>query len=158
MSTAKAPWTYRGQVVETPPDGTFGFVYIIRYLGSKTIQKQYLGKKQFTHKITRKRTGKVQLTKKGVPRKRPLKTSKIKASDWASYFGSCLPLKELLKTEPPELFQREILQFAYSKRELGFLEEQYLFCERVLQNPLFFNTNIGGRHYRAHLFPDAACT
>lgn len=148
------PWEYRGVILQEPPTDAFGFIYRIQYLGSKSNQIQYIGKKQFALKTSRKAPAKQQLTVKGKPRKKIVRIKSTRKSDWETYTGSCDELNILFQTEPPHLFRRQILEFANTKLQLNYLEDKYLFCEGVLENPLYFNRNIGGRYYKKHLYPE----
>ena len=72
----------------------------------------------------------------------------IKESDWKTYWGSNKPLLELVKNEPNENFERQILKTAPNKKLLTYYETQYLFVYQVLLYPdKFFNTNILGKFF-----------
>ena len=72
----------------------------------------------------------------------------IKESDWKTYWGSNKPLLELVKNEPNENFEKQILKTATNKKRLTYYEAQYLFVYQVLLLPeKFFNTNILGKFF-----------
>ena len=116
-----------------------GFIYLVnidglKYIGKKSLyseRKKNLGKKELAE-ITDKR----------------LKTYKkvIKESDWKKYYGSNAKIKELVSNgSVPE---RIILEFAYSKQHLTYLETKYQFTLGVLEDTNFLNDNILGKFYR----------
>ena len=45
-------------------------------------------------------------------------------------------------------FERVILQFAYSKKELTYLENKWLFSMAVLESDSYLNDNIEGRYFK----------
>ena len=68
-----------------------------------------------------------------------------------AYFGSHEKIKELLKEGKQDNFKREILEFAYNKKHLTYLETKYLFCNNVLENTEYINDNILGKFFRKDL-------
>ena len=141
-------WTYKDQQINEIsnfPNNTFGFVYRIIH---KPTGKSYIGKKVlFNNK-------KVKLTKKelaeyeGVVGRRPAYRIAVKESDWKTYWGSNKELKELLKIEPKENFEKDILKFTPTKKLLTYYETKYLFVYEVLEKPEeFFNDNILGKFF-----------
>ena len=127
------------------PDNTFGFVYRVTHIPTG---KSYIGKKVLYFQR------KVKLTKKdlklyeGVVGRKPSYKRIIKESDWKTYWGSNKPLLELVKNEPNENFERQILKTAPNKKLLTYYETQYLFVYQVLLYPdKFFNTNILGKFF-----------
>jgi hypothetical protein len=141
-------WTYKNQeitAISDFPSNTFGFVYRIVHIPS---DKAYIGKKVLQH------TRKVKLTKKelkeyeGIVGRRPSFRLAVKESDWQTYWGSNKYLKELLKEEPIENFERQILACAPSKKLLTYYEVKYQMVYQVLEKPdEFFNDNILGKFY-----------
>ena len=111
-------WTYMNQEVTNIsdfPDDTYGFVYKITHLPT---QKKYIGKKilYFTRKV---KLGKKDLKQyEGVVGRRPSYKLAIKESDWKSYWGSNKELQELVKTEPPENWEKSIIIACPSKKLL----------------------------------------
>lgn len=138
-------WYYKGEVVDetfVPPEGAVGFVYkITKYkqpykgVAFDFVNKEYIGKKQLSM-ATKKKVGKreqaKQLEETGDKRRVKKIVRGSKTSNWMQYWGSCKELIEDHKNSP-ELFKREILQFAYTKKELSYLETKYQFQYSVLE-------------------------
>ena len=141
-------WYYKGEEIssiEDFPPSTFGFTYRIVHTPSG---KAYIGKKvlQFTRKA--KLTKKDLALYEGTKGRKPSFKKITKESDWKGYWGSNKYLLELLKTEPKENFQREILTLAPNKKLLTYEETKALFVYQVLEKPEeFFNDNILGKFY-----------
>ena len=141
-------WTYKNEEIQGIsdfPDNTYGFIYMITHLPSG---KAYIGKKILQH------TRKVKLTKRelaeyeGVVGRRPSYKLAVKESDWQTYWGSNKYLKELLKEEPKENFERHIITCAPSKKLLTYYEVKYQMVYQVLEKPdEFFNDNILGKFF-----------
>ena len=122
-----------------------GFIYRVVHIPSG---KAYIGKKVLQH------TRKVRLTKKelaeyaGVVGRKPSFKLAVKESDWQTYWGSNKYLKELMKEEPLENFERQILACAPTKKLLTYYEVKYQMVYQVLEKPNeFFNDNILGKFY-----------
>jgi len=141
-------WIYQNQevdIVSDFPDNTYGFVYSITHLPTR---KRYIGKKIlfFTRKV--KLTKKDLLEYKGVIGRRPSFKLAIKESDWKTYWGSNKEMLELVKSEPAENWERQILQFASNKKLLTYYETKYQMVYQVLEKPdEFWNDNILGKFY-----------
>ena len=141
-------WTYKNENINGItdfPNRTFGFIYRIVHIPS---DKAYIGKKVLFH------NRKVKLTKKelkeyeGVVGRRPSFRIAVKESDWKNYWGSNKYLKELMKEEPIENFERQILACAPTKKLLTYYEVKYQMVYQVLEKPEeFFNDNILGKFY-----------
>jgi len=122
-----------------------GFVYIINHIPSG---KSYVGKKFLV--FTRKqKLGKKELKIFEGQKGRPPKFKVVsKESDWKTYWSSNKQLVELVKNEPEKNFQRIILHFASSKKELTYFETKYQFLYEVLEKSNeFFNDNILGKFF-----------
>ena len=127
------------------PKQVMGFVYIINHIPSN---KSYVGKKFLV--FTRKqKLGKKELKIFEGQKGRPPKFKIVsKESDWKTYWSSNKQLVELVKNEPKENFERIILRFATSKKELTYFETKYQFVYEVLEKPdEFFNDNILGKFF-----------
>ena len=135
--------------IEQVPEGAIGFIYLIEYVdGCK-----YIGKKNLYSKRT------VAATKSDKPRKNTIdriykNTGKgfrqaydvvLKESDWLTYKGSHRECTIRIVKE------KHILQFAYSKAELTYLEAKYLFSNSVLESSKFLNDNILGSFFRNNI-------
>ena len=133
-------WLYNNEVIESieqMPQNVFGFIYQSIYIPTN---EKYLGKKVLFFNKTLPPL-------KGFKRKRKI----VKESDWLIYFGSHEKIKELLKEGKQDNFKKEILEFAYNKKHLTYLETKYLFCNNVLENNEYINDNILGKFYRKDL-------
>jgi hypothetical protein len=131
-------WTYGDKEItelKDFPEGVYGFVYRITHTLSG---KQYIGRKQLLSKRTLPPLA-------GTKRKRKVE----KESDWKGYYGSHPEIKEMIKGGKGEEFRREIIEFAWNKKHLGYLEILHLFTNRVLELPdRYWNDNISGRYFR----------
>jgi len=125
-------WKYKNQDVnslEDVPEKAVGMLYIITDVAGYW----YVGRKLFYSTVTRP------------PLKNTLRKRKVtKQSDWLQYCSSNKYFKQL---ESWEIVERTIIDYAYSKKELTFLETEALFSLQVLRNPMSKNGNILGRFY-----------
>ena len=143
-------WTYKTHTIYSlkhVPKDAYGFVYQITILG-EGYQSLYIGKKALYHTIKRKMGKKalVQWREQNKIGRPPKYAITKKESDWLRYAGSH---PTLLEHKGPII--KDIFCFAFSKKELTYLEEKYQFMNNVLENPLFINDNIGGRYFRSEL-------
>ena len=119
-------WTYEGKPISSPPEGEYGFVYIITHIESG---RRYLGQKRFyTQKTkTTKTQGKI-------------KKTKVRAeSNWQSYYGSSTDLLADVKQFGAAAFTREIIRFCSSISDLNYYEAKYQFQLEVLESDLWYN-------------------
>lgn len=133
-------WLYNNEVIkgiEQIPQNAFGFIYQSTYIPTN---EKYLGKKVLYFNKTLPPL-------KGFKRKRKV----VKESDWLTYYGSHEKIKILLKENKHNNFKREILEFAFNKKHLTYLETKYLFCNNVLENEEYINDNILGKFFRKDL-------
>lgn len=148
-------WTYNGQIIteiNDMPEGTYGFIYKVIHTPS---QKKYIGKKVLYFERN-KRLGKRALealreerAKKGIKGRVPLKQKVITESDWKDYYGSHLEIKRLLEKDGPMAFQKQILSYVKSKKELTYYECKELFINEVLERDnQYINDNILGKFFR----------
>ena len=148
-------WTYNGQIIteiDDMPEGTYGFIYKVVHIPS---QKKYIGKKVLYFERN-KRLGKRALealreerAKKGIKGRVPLKQKVITESDWKDYYGSHLEIKRLLEKDGPMAFQKQILSYVKSKKELTYYECKELFINEVLEKDnQYINDNILGKFFR----------
>ena len=141
-------WKYNNEIITGItdfPNGTFGFIYRLSHIPTG---KAYIGKKVLFH------NRKVKLTKKelkeyeGIVGRRPSYRIAVKESDWQNYWGSNKYLKELIKEEPLENFERQILICVPTKKLLTYYETKYLFVYQTLEKPdEFWNDNILGKFF-----------
>ena len=141
-------WLYNGKEItdisQFPPN-TFGFIYeVITPKG-----KKYVGKKVLYHNQKKKLT-KVELSEQTGRGRR--KTFKIvqKESDWKKYYGSNKHLQNQISKGEVTLedLKKQIIQTAFNKKHLTYLETKYLFQLEVLEKPdLYYNDNILGKFF-----------
>ena len=126
------------------PEGTYGYVYQTTHIPSG---KKYVGKKALIYN-QKKKIGKREAALwegKGRP---PVYKQVQKESDWKTYYGSHQFIKEEIKNCNQSHFKRIILQLAYSKKELTYLENKALFSLGVLETEDYLNDNIEGRYFK----------
>ena len=141
-------WLYNEQEITDIsqfPQNTFGFVYkVITPEG-----KKYIGKKVLFHNQKKKLT-KVELAEQTGSGRR--KTFKIvqKESDWKKYFGSNTHLKNQISKGEVTLedLRKQIIEVAFTKKHLTYLETKILFQLEVLEKPReYYNDNILGKFF-----------
>ena len=129
-----------------------GFVYMIKYDDGTA----YIGKKNLYSTIKlnalkngTERKGHLEFRQKntGKGNRKTIEVVKVE-SDWKRYKGSHKDCKD--KT----YIKKYILECAYSKIQLTYLETMYLFEYHVLENEKFINDNILGKFYRNQLIND----
>ena len=155
-------WVYENEVVDSLPKEIFGFVYMIHLNDGRL----YIGKKQTWSKATlpalkngqqRPNTDRIYKMKKmsygelvnrtPAQKRANTKTKKVgfdvtwKENKWRDYTGS----SKLL--DKNDIKKKEILYYAFDKRELTYLEVRTLFDYRVLESDLYLNENILSRFY-----------
>ena len=126
------------------PEGTYGYVYQTTHIPSG---KKYVGKKALIYNIKRKLGKKELALHEGKGRPPKFKIVQ-KESDWKTYYGSHQFIKEEIKSGNQSDFERIILQLAYSKKELTYLENKVLFTFAVLEREEYLNDNIEGRYFK----------
>lgn len=144
-------WWYQGKEL-TPdmvPEWAVAFIYrIVRTGNREQHPKIYIGKKMLTS--TRKKKIGIraqQKQKKETGDGRVKKVAKItKSSNWESYWSSCEEIKAGVLVYP-QRFNREIIEFCFSKKNATYLEMKYQFMYKVLENDTF-NSNINGSLYK----------
>lgn len=119
------------KVLETIPEGAYGFIYEITNLVNG---KKYIGRKQMVKRIKRK----------------PLKGKKRKRidyveSDWKTYTGSSDKLNIDIDTNGKHKFKFEIIKFCKNKYELGYYETKMQFDKGVLLSEEYYNGIINCR-------------
>ncbi len=133
-------WKFKGNIVteENTPEGAIGFVYKIIHIPTG---KFYIGKKSLT--ATRRLK-----PLKGKVRKRVVK----KASDWEKYYSSNEWIKSEVKEGREGDFEREIIQFCFSKKSLTYWEVWWQFKLDVLADPQSINENLMGKFFRKDIY------
>jgi hypothetical protein len=135
-------WIYQGKCLETPPDGYYGFIYMIE----DDQNREYYGKKAFIHKK------KTKLSKKA--RAGTRKRIKVETVDskWLQYWGSSKPLLEYIKVRGgTEGFKRYILKLCENKQSLTYWETHILFENAVLFKEDCWNGHILSRFYKGKI-------
>jgi hypothetical protein len=130
-------WYYNDKVFDETPEDYQGFVYMITNLSN---DKKYVGKKFFWKPKTLPKTK---------TRKRRVKTRV--ESDWKSYYGSSVEVKQLVEENGAESFKREILMLCKTKGECSYYEAKKQFEYDVLLNDEFYNEFIGCKIHSKHL-------
>ena len=137
-------WIYKNKCLENPPEGYYGYSYLITDILNKKI---YVGKKAFTHKKKTKLSKKAKLLPENKG-KRILKGTKD--SGWLNYYGSSKELNEQVKLLGKNNFKREILEFATSKSGLTLKKIEAQVKYNVLRVNSY-NLWIGGKVYKRYL-------
>ena len=121
------------------PEGAFGFIYQTTHIPTG---KKYIGKKSLIYNLKKKlgKKEKALWEGKGSP---PVYKRVLKESDWKKYYGSHSFIKEANKED----LTREILEIAYYKKELTYLECKYQFTLGVLESRSYLNDNILGKFF-----------
>ena len=137
-------WIYKTtpvtEITDMPED-VIGFVYMI----TTTSGKKYIGKKSL-FSIRKRKFGKKEAALVTDKRKKLYEMVK-KESDWKTYTGSNSILNEDIKNGVE--YKKEILEYAFSKKQLSYLETKSLFSYGVLETEdEFYNSNINGTYYR----------
>jgi hypothetical protein len=121
----------------------YGFIYKITNLESN---KFYIGRKSFVHNKKKKLTKKEIAEQTGPGRRSTTKVEQID-SGWRKYWGSSKDLLADVKLLGEDKFEREILKFCPTKKQLTFYEIQYQIQYSVLFTDTY-NDNIQGRFFR----------
>lgn len=131
-------WLYKNSILETPPEGAYGFVYLIT--NTVTGQK-YVGRKYF-HQNRKK-----PLTAKQKREGRVRQSRTITESDWKKYTSSSKPLQEDIAKYGHDKFKFEILIIGNTKGQVNYLEEVAHYKLNALTDPNFYNDSIGPKRY-----------
>ena len=122
----------------------YGFTYKITNLETG---KYYIGKKAFFHNKKKKLTKKEIAEQTGPGRKATTRVDQVD-SGWKSYWGSSKELLADVKKLGDDKFERLILKFAKTKKQLTYYELE----SQILHNALFdstsYNDNILGKFFK----------
>ena len=118
-------------------------VYKITNLQSN---KFYVGKKAFFHNKKKKLTKKELAEQTGPGRKSTTKVEQVD-SGWRNYWGSSKELLADVKSLGEDKFEKEILKFCSTKKQLTYYEIHYQIQYAVLFADSY-NDNILGKFYR----------
>ena len=135
-------WLYKNKEINEIsdlPKNAFGFVYQTTHLPTN---KKYIGKKSLMYNLKKKlgKKEKALWEGKGSP---PMYKRVLKESNWKNYYGS----HGFIKEANEEDLKREILEIAYHKKELTYLECKYQFTLGVLESRSYLNDNILGKFF-----------
>jgi len=134
-------WYLGKKCLYEPPEGYYGYVYLIEV--DRTL---YIGKKAFTH---RKKT---KLSKKARVGTRKRVEVKQVDSGWLDYYGSSKPLLEYLnKRGNKDGVKRTILKLCQTKQDLAYWEMHYLVTENVLFKQEYWNGNILSKFFKGKI-------
>lgn len=129
--------------LEDFPESAIGFIYKITNIVNG---KFYIGRKILFNTNNRKLTKK-EIAEWSEPGRVPRKKKVIKESDWLKYHGSNKLLNSERKELGDDIFNREILQICFSKKQLTYYEVYWQMYYKVLHIDSY-NDNIQGRFYR----------
>jgi len=135
-------WLYRGSEINEIsdlPNNAYGFVYQTTHLPTN---KKYIGKKSLIYNLKKKLGKKEKALWEGKGRP-PIYKRVLKESDWKTYYGS----HSFIKDANEEDLTREILEIAYHKKELTYIECKYQFTLGVLESKSYLNDNILGKFF-----------
>ena len=135
-------WIYQDKIIQEIsdlPEEAFGFIYQTTHLPTG---KKYIGKKSLIYNLKKKLGKKEKALWEGKGRP-PMYKQVQKESDWKTYYGSHAFIKEAHDYD----LHRKILQIAYNKKELTYLECKYQFVLEVLEDKQYLNDNILGKFY-----------
>ena len=135
-------WLYKNKEINEIsdlPNNAFGFVYQTTHLPTN---KKYIGKKSLMYNLKKKLGKKEKALWEGKGRP-PVYKRVLKESDWKNYYGS----HGFIKEANEEDLKREIIQIAYHKKELTYLECKYQFTLGVLESRSYLNDNILGKFF-----------
>ena len=135
-------WNYQNKIIQEIsdlPEEAFGFIYQTTHLPTG---KKYIGKKSLIYNLKKKLGKKEKALWEGKGRP-PVYKRVLKESDWKTYYGSHAFIKEAHDYD----LHRQILQIAYNKKELTYLECKYQFILEVLEKKKYLNHNILGKFY-----------
>lgn len=125
------PWMYQGTEIDSLPEGTVGFVYLIT---NRATGRKYVGKKL------------AQFRKSRPPLKgRTNRRRSVVESDWRDYWGSNDVLMQDVQRLGADQFTREILYICRSRGVMGYLEALEQFERRVLESDEYYNGIINVR-------------
>jgi hypothetical protein len=125
---------------EMIPEKAVGFVYLMTAVVDGKFVK-YIGKKNFYADV------KTKLGKKEMPTDKRLKQYKrVRKFTYKNYYSSNEVLKEHYNNDGK--IERIIIEIAYSKIQLTYLEVKHQFINEVLEDESYLNNNILGKFYK----------
>jgi hypothetical protein len=138
-------WLYKGEEISDVsqlPEDAYGFVYQI----STNDGKKYIGRKILFTKRKRKFGKRESARIRAEDKRKKLWEWVIKESNWKTYTGSNKDLNEEIAKGLG--YKKEILHFAFNKKQLNYLETKELYVQEVLERPdEYYNNNISGKFF-----------
>ena len=135
-------WIYQGKEfteINIPENG-IGFIYHMSVILNGN-SYAYIGKKNFYADV------KTKLGKKEMPTDKRLKQYKrVRKFTYKNYYSSNEVLKEHYNNDGK--IERIIIEIAYSKIQLTYLECKHQFINEVLEDESYLNNNILGKFYK----------
>jgi len=132
--------------LEDFPENCVGFIYLIK---NRNTGKVYIGKKSL-YSNTNKKLTKKEIAEQTGPGRKPTKKLVTKESNWKVYMGSSKELLADIKEIGEDIYERNILYFCFSKKQLTYYEINYQMKYNVLEVDSY-NDNILGKFYRKDL-------
>lgn len=130
-------WLYKGVELldEMIPEKAEGFIYLLTYIPTG---QQYIGRKLLTKAHRRQKNKKII-------------RSRIE-SDWRTYWSSSPEINGIIEKEGnTDNFKREVLMFAFTKGQINYLEERFLYCVGSMESTHWFNSNIRSKMYKRNI-------
>ena len=122
----------------------YGFIYKITNLETG---KYYIGKKAFFHNKKKKLTKKEIAEQTGPGRKATTRVDQVD-SGWEKYWGSSKELLADVKKLGEDKFERLIIKFAKTKKQLTYYElEMQIQCNALFDDKSY-NDNILGKFFK----------
>jgi hypothetical protein len=132
--------------IEKFPEGVNSFIYKITRISDG---KFYIGKKSLYSHRTKP------LTKKELSEQADKRKSKKKKvvleSDWKTYYGSDVELKQEVKSLGGEQYRREILHFCRSKKQATYQELRHQVLNGCLESDNCYNKQILGKIWKSDI-------
>lgn len=127
-------WIYQESVLEAPPEGFQGFVYIITLRDGR----KYIGKKNFYFKKYKQVKGK----------KKAYKAE----SDWKEYTGSSDYVNEIISSDGLNSIKKEIIHLCKTKSDMSYLESYEIFVRHALLKDEYLNGWVSVRINKRNVF------
>lgn len=127
-------WIYNNNIIDTPPEGYQGFVYIITLKNGK----KYIGKKNFYFKKYKQVKGK--------------KKAYQAESDWKEYTGSSESVNEMISVDGVDTIKKEIIHLCKTKSDMSYWETYEIFSTHSLLKDDYLNNWVSARINKRNVF------
>jgi hypothetical protein len=134
---------YKIAIAEDFSTDQYGFIYKITNLETG---KYYIGKKAFFYNKKKKLTKKEIAEQTGPGRKATTRVDQVD-SGWKSYWGSYKELLADVKKLGENKFERLILKFGKTKKQLTYYELETQILHNALFDDASYNDNILGKFF-----------